>query len=101
MDREPVDILDTVGAGDLVLNYELEYLRGNEPAELAEDDPIIGVIRRKLPGIARREGDTTGMIARTEVRNFIHDQGTPTVNFGPGDFRRVCHKPNSLVTVNI
>lgn len=99
VERELVHILDTVGASDPTFDYNLEYLRGNEPVELAENDPLIDVIQRNLREIDGCEADIIGMIAGTDVRNFVHDQEIPAVNFGPGDFR-VCHKPNEFVPVN-
>ena len=93
------EILDGIGQGDSDFNYELEYLYGNEPVEISGESPLIDVLQRNLRAVDGQEAQITGMIAGTDVRNFVHDQGIPAVNFGAGDFG-VCHKPNEFVPID-
>ena len=97
--EELTEILDGVATADGSLVWELTYQRGNEPVELEEDAPLVQVLRKNAVELEGREAESTGMIAGTDVRNFMHDHDIPAVNFGAGDFN-VCHKPNEFVGVD-
>jgi succinyl-diaminopimelate desuccinylase len=67
--------------------YQLERIMVYEPAEIPIDSFLATVLRKYAAQISGVSTEPFGMLASTDVRNFINDAGIPAVNFGPGDLQ--------------
>jgi succinyl-diaminopimelate desuccinylase len=92
-------ILESVAPGSGEFQYELEFLRGNEPTETPLDSPLIETLEKNIRKVGGRQPEIWGPPYGCDMRNFVYDAGIPTTNFGAGDFR-VCHKPDEFVVVD-
>jgi len=81
-------ILDQLGSRDSDFKYQLERTMVYEPAEILVDSTIAQVLRKYASQVSGISKEPFGMVASTDVRNFINDAGIPAVNFGPGDIQQ-------------
>lgn len=79
------------------VEYEIEFLAGNEATETALDSALVRAIAANYPAVFDREAEVWGPPYGSDMRNFVADRGIPAVNFGAGDFR-VCHQPDECVS---
>ena len=86
-EREIRGILNQLVSGDPDFKYQLERIMVYEPAEIPIDSFLATVLRKYAAQISGVSTEPFGMLASTDVRNFINDAGIPAVNFGPGDLR--------------
>lgn len=86
-EREIRGILDQLVSEDPDFKYQLERIMVYEPAEIPIDSFLATVLRKYAAQISGVSTEPFGMLASTDVRNFINDAGIPAVNFGPGDLQ--------------
>jgi succinyl-diaminopimelate desuccinylase len=87
VEREIRGILDQLASEDQDFKYQLERMVVFEPAEIPIDSFLPTVLRKYTSQISGVPTEPFGMLASTDVRNFINDAGIPAVNFGPGDLQ--------------
>jgi succinyl-diaminopimelate desuccinylase len=87
VEREIRGILDQLASEDQDFKYQLERMMVFEPAEIPIDSFLATVLRKYSSQISGVPIEPFGMLASTDVRNFINDAGIPAVNFGPGDLQ--------------
>jgi len=80
-------ILDQLVSEDPDFKYRLERIVVYEPAEIPIDSFLPTVLRKYASQISGVSTEPFGMLASTDVRNFINDARIPAVNFGPGDLQ--------------
>ena len=87
VEREIRGILDQLASEDQDFKYQLERMVVFEPAEIPIDSFLATVLRKYTSQISGVPTEPFGMLASTDVRNFINDAGILAVNFGPGDLQ--------------
>jgi len=87
VEREIRGILDQLASEDQDFKYQLERMVVFEPAEIPIDSFLATVLRKYTSQISGIPEEPFGILASTDVRNFINDAGIPAVNFGPGDLQ--------------
>jgi succinyl-diaminopimelate desuccinylase len=87
-EREIGEILDQLTSRDSDFKYQLDRTMVYEPAEISVDSTIAQVLRKYAAQVSSVSQEPFGMVASTDVRNFINDAGIPAVNFGPGDIQQ-------------
>lgn len=92
------DMLESAGADNPGVEYEIEFLAGNEATETPLDSPLVRALQANSQEVTGREAAIWGPPYGSDMRNFVADRGIPAVNFGAGDFR-VCHQPDEFVPV--
>ena len=91
-------ILEDVAREDPEFKYSLQRTMVYEAAEIPPDAPLAKIISRHLAEVTGVSSEPCGMIASTDVRNFIIDAGIPAVNFGPGSLKEA-HSFNESVSI--
>lgn len=91
-------ILEQLKTEAPVFDYQLEFMRGNEPTETPLDSPLVVTLQDNIKQVRGVAPEIWGPPYGSDMRHFVFDAGIPTVNFGAGDFR-VCHKPDEFVPV--
>ena len=66
------------------------------PAATPADDPVVTTSRDAFAAVTGRAPTVRGMPYGADMRLLVHEAGTPTVLFGPGDVRRA-HAPDEYV----
>jgi succinyl-diaminopimelate desuccinylase len=87
-EREIRGIMDQLASTDSDFKYLLERTMVYEPAEIPVNSTIAQVLRKYASLVSGISKEPFGMVASTDVRNFINDAGIPAVNFGPGDIQQ-------------
>jgi succinyl-diaminopimelate desuccinylase len=88
VEKEIKDILDRLASEDPDFSYKLERTMVYESAEIPIDSKMAQVLRKYAARVSGVSTEPFGMLASTDVRNFIKDAGIPAVNFGPGDLKQ-------------
>jgi succinyl-diaminopimelate desuccinylase len=88
VEREIKEILDQLASEDPDFNYQLERTMVYESAEIPVDSRMAEILRKYAAQVSGISKEPFGMLASTDVRNFIKDAGIPAVNFGPGDLKQ-------------
>jgi succinyl-diaminopimelate desuccinylase len=88
IEREIKEILNRLASEDSDFNYRLECTRVYEAAEIPIDSGMAEILRKYAAEISGVSKEPFGMLASTDIRNFINDAGIPGVNFGPGDLKQ-------------
>ena len=81
------------------IEWQLEYLKRNEPTEIPLESRLVEVLGNNIRAVGKREIRYWGTPFGSDMRNFVGDSGIPAVNFGAGDFR-VCHHPDEFVPID-
>jgi succinyl-diaminopimelate desuccinylase len=88
VEREIEEILNQLASEDPDFNYQLERTMVYEAAEIPVDSRMAEILRKVAAQVSGASIEPFGMLASTDVRNFIKDAGIPAVNFGPGDLKQ-------------
>ena len=88
VEKEVREILDRLASEDSDFNYRLERTRVYEAAEIPIDSGMAEILRKYAAEVSGVSKEPFGMLASTDIRNFINDAGIPGVNFGPGDLKQ-------------
>jgi succinyl-diaminopimelate desuccinylase len=88
VEREIKEILDQLASEDPDFNYQLERTMVYEAAEIPADSRMAEILRKYAAQVSGVSKEPFGMLASTDVRNFINDARIPAVNFGPGDLKQ-------------
>jgi succinyl-diaminopimelate desuccinylase len=88
VENELKELLDQLALEDRDFKYQIERTMVYEPAEIPVDSTIAQVLRKYAAQVSSVSKEPFGMVASTDVRNFINDAGIPAVNFGPGDIQQ-------------
>jgi succinyl-diaminopimelate desuccinylase len=78
-------ILSDLQRQDPQIKLKLERKMVYESAEIPVASEIAEVLRRKVKEVTGIVSAPYGIVASTDVRNFIVDAGIPAVTWGPGD----------------
>jgi len=78
-------ILFDLRKADPEIKFELERKMVYESAEIPGSSQIAEVLRRRVKEVTGVISEPYGIVASTDVRNFIVDAGIPAVTWGPGD----------------
>jgi succinyl-diaminopimelate desuccinylase len=88
VEKEIKEILDRLASEDPNFNYQLERPMIYEAAEIPADSRMVEILRKYATRVSGVSKESFGMLASTDVRNFINDARIPAVNFGPGDLKQ-------------
>lgn len=82
VDRE----VDDIGTGGSADSFEVTWERVQyyRSASIPVDSPIAEVFRETAAEQAGVDRRPWGLEAATDMRNFVHDAGIPTITWGPG-----------------
>lgn len=69
-----------------------------EPAAIDPAHPLVSTLTTAFHAATGREAVVRGMPYGADMRLLVHQGGTPTVIFGPGDVRRA-HAPDEFVPI--
>jgi acetylornithine deacetylase len=77
----------------------LEWWGGQfAPASIPGDHPVVGTLSGAFRSVSGEAPRVAGMPYGADMRLLVHQGGTPTVLFGPGDVRRA-HAPDEFVPI--
>lgn len=69
------------------------------PASIPVDHPLVDTMSTAYRDASSSPATIQGMTYGADMRLLVHEGGTPTLMFGPGDIRRA-HSPNEFVPVD-
>jgi succinyl-diaminopimelate desuccinylase len=82
---EEINELLTETADKHGINISWRRTRTYESAAIDPDSYLAGVLRRHSAAVADVPGEPWGIVASTDVRNFVNDAGMEAVTWGPGE----------------
>lgn len=78
----------------------LEWWGGQfAPAFISGDHPVVGALSGAFRSVTGETPPVSGMPYGADMRLLVHQGGTPTLLFGPGDIRRA-HAPDEFVPID-
>ncbi|MDR7520613.1 MAG: M20 family metallopeptidase [Armatimonadota bacterium] len=93
-------LVDELRAADPQFDASLELILADDPAQVAEDAPILQAVRRAGREILGRDVPVGGTIATGDL-GPIFRKGKTGVGFGPGDLERGnAHKENEFLEID-
>jgi succinyl-diaminopimelate desuccinylase len=91
-------LLRRIAEEDSGFRYTLEKMRSYDSAQIPANSQIAELVRRYSRSIAGAPAEPFGMLASTDVRNFVNDANIPAITWGPGSLEQA-HTFNEYIEI--